>query len=593
MNLIKKTVFCVLFLLATGGLNTAFAVTEYPLPGWQVQPNPFASPYAERGGQISMPFAQYPPSVNYYLSQTLYASIMTGLMYETLLSQDPLTMDYIPGLANKWTVSDDGTVFTFTIDPNAYWSDGVKITAHDVVWTYDMVVAPTNLTGPFKMQMMQFERPEALSDDTVKFTARQAHWKNLLIASGIVVLPKHAYENTDFNKINFEFPVVSGPYEIESLQEGIKITFKRRDNWWAGDYACNQNLYNFDRLVFYFFADQNNAFDSMKKGLVDFYAVYSARLWADETKGDRFSKNWIVKQKVYNFDPPGFQGFSMNMRAFPFDDVNVRKAVTLLLDRQELNETLMYNQYFLQRSYFEDLYDKNNPCPNPLYTKDEAQAKELLTKAGYKANPQTGWLEKDGKRLSFKFLTYDGSSANILAIYAEALKNAGIELVVDQKDWAAWGRDMDEFNFQMSWNNWTGSVYKDPEVMWSGKEADAKSGSNITGFKNARVDELIEKQRTIFDIQKRNEILREIDGILFNEHPYVLLWNINYSRFLYWNKFGMPDTVFSKYGNFYDAIAYWWYDEVAALELEDAQKSGLALPPKPYEVYFEEVFTTE
>ena len=166
----------------------------------------------------------------------------------------------------------------------------------------------------------------------------------------------------------------------------------------------------------------------------------------------------------------------------------------------------------------------------------------------------------------------------------------GIELIIDKKDWAAWARDMDEFNFQMTWAAWSQGIFKDPEGMWSSKEADRKSGNNITGFKNSEVDRLIEAQRTIFDITKRNEINRKIDKMVYDAYPYVLLWNINYTRLLYWNKFGTPNTVLSKYGDERSAYWYWWYDEDSAADLSDAMETNLPLTPKDPSVVFDEIF---
>ena len=67
-----------------------------------------------------------------------------------------------------------------------------------------------------------------------------------------------------------------------------------------------------------------------------------------------------------------------------------------LVDRRKMNSTIMYNQYFLHRSYYEDLYAKENPNPNPLFEMDKPKARKLLEEAGWKANPKTGILEKNG-----------------------------------------------------------------------------------------------------------------------------------------------------------------------------------------------------
>ena len=101
---------------------------------------------------------------------------------------------------------------------------------------------------------------------------------------------------------------------------------------------------------------------------------------------------------------------------------------------------------------------------------------------------------------------------------------------------------------------------------------------------------MIAQQRTIFDITQRNDILRTIDQRIFADYPYLLLWYSDNIRLLYWNKFGTPDWLLSKYGNEYSALTYWWLDEDSVADLDDAMANGEALPPKPLEVRFEDVF---
>ncbi len=145
----------------------------------------------------------------------------------------------------------------------------------------------------------------------------------------------------------------------------------------------------------------------------------------------------------------------------------------------------------------------------------------------------------------------------------------------------------------MTWAAWSSGVFKDPESMWSSKEADRKGGNNITGFKNPCVDNLIEKQKEIFDVNERNKIYRKIDQIVYNAAPYVLLWNINYTRLLYWNKFGTPLAVLSKYGGESSANTYWWLDEDSRDDLYDALKNKLYLPPENPLIYFDEMFNPD
>ena len=570
--------------------TVTFGAELFPKKDWQDRPNPISGPYAAVGGEISIFAGQYPKSLNYYLDNNSFTAEVFGALYETLLSMNPLTLEYEPALAQNWSISDDKKTFIFTIDKKARWSDGRPITAADVKWTFDAIVDPKNLTGPHKVSLERFVSPVVLDAQTIQFTAKDVHWVNLGAAGGFHIMPRHIFEHMDFNKINFEFPVVSGLYAIDQINEGIFLTLKRRDDWWNRHANRFQGTGNFRTMKFKFFAERENAFEAFKKGQIDLYPIYTSRLWVNETKGEKFEKSWIVKQKIYNSKPVGFQGFAMNMRRPPFDDIRVRKAMAHMLDREKMNSALMYSQYFLHRSYFEDLYDRKHPCPNQLMTFDKARARALLKEAGWQVDPSTGFLEKDGRKFSFKFLTREASTDKFLAIYAEDLKDVGIELVIDRKDWAAWARDMDEFNYEMTWAAWGSGVFKNPESMWSSEEAERRSGNNITGFKDKTVDELIEKQKSIFDITQRNDIYRQIDAIIYNQHPYALLWNIDYTRLLYWNKFGTPETVLSKFGDESSAYWYWWIDPDSQADLADAVSTGLPLPPRPPSVDFDDIF---
>lgn len=583
----KRSIALVCWGLAAG---VAAADENFPAKGWKDEPNPLASPKAVPGGEISAYAGPYPQSFNYYLDNNVFSAEIFGMMYETLLGMNGLTAEYEPGLAESWTISGDKKTFTFRLDPRAKWSDGKPVTAEDVAWTFAAVMDPKNLTGPHKVGLEKINPPEVIDERTVRFTAHEVHWRNLGAVGGFHILPKHAFAGRDFNKINFEFPVVSGPYRIAEVKEGIFAKLARRDGWWGFELARSKNTANFGTITFRFYEERENAFEAFKKGLVDIYPVYTSRLWVNETSGEKFDRNWIVKQKIHNYNPVGFQGFAMNLRREPFSDLRVRQALAHLLDRDKMNRTLMYSQYFLHRSYFEDLYSKEHPCRNPVFDFDKDKARALLQEAGWEADPKTGLLRKDGRGFVIHFLNRDPTSDKFLSMYAEDLKDVGIELKIVTKDWAAWSKDMDEFNFDMTWAAWSSGLFKDPEGMWASKEADRKGGNNITGFRNEEVDALIEKQKGIFDLAERNEICRRIDAIAAREVPYVLLWNINYTRLLYWNKFGMPPAVLSKYGDENAAFGLWWADEDSSADLRDALENQTPLPPRPAEVHFDEAF---
>ena len=580
----------VLSILALSAALAARSDDVFPKPDWNEAPDPLASPHAAPGGLLRFAAFQPPKSLNYYVDNNTYTHQIFGLMFETLLWVDPVTSEFTPGLACRWTISDDKLAYTFELDPAAAWSDGRPVTAEDVKWTFDQIMDPKNATGASKVALGVFGSPEVLGPRTIRFRAKESHWRNLLAASGFEIMPKHAFGAQDFNRLDFDRPVVSGPYVLSGVKEQLEVRLSRRWDWWATRRPSMRNTMNFDTLVFRYYADNENAFEAFKKGQVDVFAIYTARIWANETIGEKFDKNWIVKRRVRNHNPIGFQGFAMNMRRPPFDDLRVRKAIAHLVDRETMNRTMMFNAYFLHRSYFEDLYDGAHPCTNEFFRFDVAAAKALLREAGYTANPQTGILEKDGRPLRFSFLTRDGSTEKYLALCNSAFREAGIEMKIERKDFAAWMRDMDAYNYDMTWACWGEVIFRDPESMWLSTEADRPSGNNIPGFKDPRVDALIQKQKTVFSITERNAIDREIDALVTAAVPYVLLWNIDTTRFLYWDKFGMPDTVLSKYGDERSLLGYWWYDADSAAELKAAMATGDLLPQRPVFVDFDAVF---
>jgi microcin C transport system substrate-binding protein len=251
----------------------------------------------------------------------------------------------------------------------------------------------------------------------------------------------------------------------------------------------------------------------------------------------------------------------------------------------------MYNAYFMQNSYCRDLYSASNPCTNPTFEFNPEAAVGLLKEAGFQINPQTGKMERDGIPFVIRILTRSASDSVYLALFKEALDRVGIDLEISQKDFATWMRETGKYNFDVTTSAFSGSLFRDPEPMWSSAFAETPNGVNLTGFHLPEIDALIEQQKTEFSAAKRNEIMRQIDGMLTKAVPYALTWNTDSTRLLYWNKFGTPPTVLGRFGDQFSIPVYWWYDADSAAELKEAMREGLPLPGRVTEVYFEQEMT--
>ena len=213
----------------------------------------------------------------------------------------------------------------------------------------------------------------------------------------------------------------------------------------------------------------------------------------------------------------------------------------------------------------------------------------LLKEAGFQINPQTGKMERDGAPFIIRILTRSSSDSVYLALFKEALERIGIGLEISQKDFATWMRETGKYNFDVTTGAYSGSLFRDPEPMWSSTHSETPNGVNLTGFHSPEIDALIEQQKSEFSTSKRNDIMRKIDGMLTEAVPYALTWNTDSTRMLYWNKFGTPDTVFGRFGDEMSIPVYWWYDADSARELKEAMREGLPLPGRTTEVYFDDV----
>lgn len=566
------------------GCLALIALIWHPAADWTERPDPAASVLARRGGTIRLNGSQPPKSFNAYVDNNTYSAMVFDLLYGKLLGMNARTSELEPALARRWAVSDDGREFTFVLDERATWSDGRPVTAEDVRWTFDAVMDPKSATGPWKSMLGFFDSPEVLDARTVRFRKKgesPKDWRDILNCSMFWILPKHAFAGQDFDKINFVNAVVGGAYVISRAEPQVETELRRHGRWWCQDLPRCRGTMNFDRILVRYFTGKENAFEALKKRKIDLYPVYSARIYAQETGGSAFQRNWLLKRRVRNHAPIGFQGFAMNMRRPPFDDVRVRTAMAALLDRETMNRTMMNGAYFLLNSYYTDLYDEKHPCPNEMHAYDPAKAARLLAEAGWTKDPADGKLKKGGRPFAFTFLSRDSTEDKFLALFDQELRAQGITMSIVRKDFASWMRDMDEFAYDMTWAAWGAGTVKYPELAWAGAEADRRGSNNITGFKSAEVDRLIAAEKGMDDAAERLDAYRKIDALVAAEVPYVLLWQTDSTRLIYWNKFGMPDGVLAPAMREEAALPYWWYDADRADELERAMRNGAFLPTLP------------
>jgi len=493
-------------------------------------------------------------------------------------------------------VSDDKMTYTFILDKDARWADGTPVTSEDVMFTYNTIMDPNNLTGIFRMDYEDaFADVYAEDERTVVFKAKNKRWSNFISAYTFTVLPKTQYQEKDFNKeFNLELPPGSGPYELEQVETDRFIILKKREDYWGKKLSNKQNMYNFERIKFKFINEDAIRLEAMKKGEIDMMFAPSAKYWIEWTRDNppsQLEKNWILAKRIWNYQPQGYQGFHMNLRREVFQDLNTRKALALLLNIDLINEKIMFNQYIPTRSYFPDFF--NNDEDLPLFGYDPEEARNLLAQAGWDRVASDGVLiNEKGERFEIEFLYSYQSLEKHITIFKEDCAKVGIHINLNLISPAARRKKVfEDYEYDITWVAWgRGGLYPSVEDGWKSDRADVPNTNNIVGYKNPELDKLIDRYLEEYDIEKRRQLLKEIDTILTNDVPTILLWGAPYTRIYYWNKFGMIDTILKKYAESYSEdspYTNWWIDAQMLNALTNARQNNIVLPLEPVEVLYD------
>jgi microcin C transport system substrate-binding protein len=475
------------------------------------------------------------------------------------------------------------------------------VTSDDVIASWKLYSDKTLADPGLYTQFTKFDTPVAESKYIVSVKAKTIDWKNLLnFGQNMQIFPASALKNVtgaDYVKqFDFKYLPSTGPYIVQpaDIQKGKSLTLRRRPDYWAAKARWSAGLNNFDEIRMIVVRDSNLVLEMFKKGDLDFIYVNRSKWWVQDLKGfDKIDNGLIGKTKVFNNQPQSRASFAINTIRPPFDDIRVRKALTLLLNRPLMIEKLFYNEYVPSNSYFPGTVYENPDNPKNEYNPQEAV--KLLAEAGWKDRNNQGQLVKGGKPLQIELLYDDKSSETFLTVYQEDLAKVGIGLNLRLVTFETQVKlTLENRQFDMAYVGWGANAFPDPEVEWHSRLAAQKNNNNITSFKDPEADKLMEKYNVTFDLQERVKLLRQLDGILTNLHHDIFHWSAPSLRLAYWNKFGMPPGILTRTGDWQSNLSQgpgperlWWVDPEKARKLNQAMAdSSIKLEVPPIENHY-------
>lgn len=534
-------------------------------------------------------------------------------LFDVLMVRAQDEPDAVYGLVAKSAdVAPDGMSVTFKLRPEAKFSDGSKLTAEDVAFTFGLLKEKGH--PAIAMTLHDVVSAEALDPETVRYTFKGTLVRDLpIIVAQLPVLSKAYYTAQPFEETSLKPPLGSGPYKIKSFNPGTDITYTRREDYWAKDLPVNKGRYNLDEIRYDYYRDRNIELEAVKSGNIDLREEFSSVSWATGYNIPAVTEGRLLKVSLPDDRPSGAQGYFLNTRRDKFKDPRIRQALDLVFDFEWSNKKLFYGLYKRTTSYFEntDMKATGKPSPEELALLDPykdklapevfgepymppvtdgsgnnrdnlKKARDLLIAAGWKPGPDSYLHNDKGERLTIEFLDYEAMFERITVPYTDNLRKIGVEASWRLVDPSQYERRVKAFDFDATTQRYSLRLTPGIEMRsyWGSEAAKTDGSFNLAGISDPVVDALIDK---VVAAKSRAELVtatRAIDRVLRAGHYWAPHYYKASYAVAYWNKYSRP-AVQPKY----DAgiLDTWWYDPAKAAALSSGKPAAQSQeqPAKP------------
>jgi microcin C transport system substrate-binding protein len=523
------------------------------------------------------------------------------LIYDSLMasSMDEVSSEY-GLLAESVSYPDDFSSVIYRLRANAKWHDGKPVTPDDVIYSFDVSKKHDPQLAAYYRHVTKAEKT---GERDVTFTFDQTGNRELpQIIGQIRVLPKHYWEGSDKNgnkrdisATTLEPPLGNGAYRLKEFTPGRTIVYERVQDYWGKDVNVNVGIDNFEQIRYEYFRDATVALEALKADAVDWRTENSAKTWATSYDFPAVKEKRVLLEEFPIRSVGVMQAFAFNIRRDKFKDPRVRRAFNYVLDFEEMNKQLFFDQYKRIASYFENTELAARDLPqgeelkiletvrdkvpaevfttvyrNPVGGNSEnvrnnlREALRLMKEAGYEVKDRRLVNTKTSEPFRVEFLLAEPTFERVVLFYKPSLERLGVEVTVRTVDAAQYENRERNWDFDIIVANWPQSLSPGNEQrgFWGSQAADQNGSRNLVGIKNPAVDELIE--RVIF-AKNREELVaatKALDRVLLWNHYVVPQWTYSFQRTARWDRFGRPEKMPTYGASAFPTI--WWWDEAKA-----------------------------
>lgn len=439
-------------------------------------------------------------------------------IFEPLTVYDWDEVKLNPLLAEDYQISSDGLEITFLLRDDIHFSDGVPITADDVIFTYNTVTNPGVDAANLANMYVDVDRAVKVDDRTVKFIMKRPYFKALEITClwDFGVYPKHIYSFDDPNEFNKRVsePVGSGPYVFERWDVGEQIVLRRNENYWGPKPRIKKVIYRF-------ITNAVAAAQALRAHEVDLI-IPEPDQFADLVEDKEFNKEFDC---LWYWNPGApFYYIGWNQDTPFFSDRRVRLAMTHVINREQIVAELLKGfgeittgPYYIKGTQYDSAIE---PWP---YAPD--RARELLDEAGWVDSDGDGIRDKDGVTFRFKFMYSTGKAQyqRLAKLLKDEMAKVAVELIADPYEWSVMLPKLSDREFEAMVMGWGGDIVEDNYQIFHSSQI-GNRGSNYVGYSNAEADVLLEKIRRTMNTTERDMFCHELHSIIHAEQPYTFLF---------------------------------------------------------------------
>jgi peptide/nickel transport system substrate-binding protein len=468
----------------------------------------------KRGGTLNTILTPEPPILVLGVNNQGPTQLAAGKLFQGLL-QYSFTLDPLPQLAKSWSLSDDKTTYTFKLQDNVKFHDGQPMTADDVI--FSIMKFHTELSPRARPIFAKIKEATAPDPHTVVLTLNAPFEPFLLMfdVTACAIVPKHIYDGTDYrtNPAN-QKPIGTGPFQFVEWQRGNFIRMRRFDDYWVAGQPY------LDEIIYRIIPDSQSRALALQTGQVQMTQANDIEPF--DVPRFKALPNLEVELKGWEYASQ-LSWIEINHRVKPLDDVRVRQAISYAIDRNFIRDRLWFGIGKVATGPIASTTKYYDPAVAKLQPHDPRKAMELLDAAGLKPNAQ-------GVRFTIKQLSlpYGEVWTRLSEYFRTALRQVGIEVVLETTDAGAWARRIGDWDYETSTNFL--SQYADPtlgvERSYVTSNIKKITFTNTGGYSNPKVDELFATARDSGDPKVRWQAFSDAQKILCDEVPQIWLMEL-------------------------------------------------------------------